>query len=220
MRTPGGDAGHLGDVLGNRMGEGQGREAADVRVRREPVRHQEGMGDAFSPGRRQGIQAAPQLLHPAGAHPARELASDVGGVAGAGQQQARLEHRLLGDDGDQIPEFHRDNLPEMMICRDIPVPPSHPSPLPAPAPTGNVPARWRSYLSVQASREAGICPLRASVSSRAPPGGSPPRRRRSHPGTPIQARHDRVPATIGRHDGPAVQCLRNSCTSDPTRATG
>ena len=101
------------------MGEGQGRKAADVGVRREPVRHQEGMGDAFSPGRRQGIEATAELLHPSGAHPTRELAPDVGEIARAGQEQARLEHRLLDDDGDQILKFHRGNLPEMASCHDI-----------------------------------------------------------------------------------------------------
>ena len=98
---------------------GSRRKAADAGVRCEPVRHQEGMGDAFSPERRQGIQATAELLHPSGAHPTRELAPDMGGVARAGQEQARLEHRLLGDDGDQILKFHRGNLPEMASCRDI-----------------------------------------------------------------------------------------------------
>ena len=76
-------------------------------------------GMRFRQGGARAIQATAELLHPSGAHPTRELAPDVGGIARAGQEQARLEHRLLGDDGDQILKFHRGNLPEMESCRDI-----------------------------------------------------------------------------------------------------
>ena len=78
-----------------------------------------GWGMRFRQGGARAIQATAKLLHSSGAHPTRELAPDVGGIARAGQEQARLEHRLLGDDGDQILKFHRGNLPEMASCRDI-----------------------------------------------------------------------------------------------------
>ena len=63
------------------MGEGQGRDATDAGVRCEPVRHQEEMGDAFSPGRRQGNTG-----HGGAAAPVRRAPNER---AGAGRGRDR-----------------------------------------------------------------------------------------------------------------------------------
>ena len=83
------DAGHLNHVLRNHVREGQRREAADVRTRREPIRNEKGMGCPLSPWRRQRVQSPPQLLNPSAARPARELAAQVVRVDRPRQQQSR-----------------------------------------------------------------------------------------------------------------------------------
>jgi len=78
---------------------GKCRLQADIGAREQGIGDQERVGRSLLVGRGQSVQPAPQLDHPPGLHPAGELATHIGGINRAGQEQAGLEERLFGDEG-------------------------------------------------------------------------------------------------------------------------